>query len=349
MDTPVVLSHKSAYLVLHARDRQAVAHSALTSPIDPYGISQSGTHARNIAARIRTCLKNCGVPLKDDARIDIVVPAPQDRTSSTHFKCHVLAIMRSSEELIHIAPGLFAVGGALSFIQAATWMEPLELIEYGYELCGRYELDPSEPKAGYRDRRPFTNTRRIRAALDAHPHMPGAKRARRALAFVRDGSRSPMETALALAIVLPKSKGGLGYRHIELNHRIAIPKELKPMTSSNHLEIDIFAPKKNAGIEYDGDEHSKLKRRSHDADRSAILGMLGISLRTITGLHFAQQLEFHRAMNSIAVLLHIDLPTAREFQSAQNDLRITLIRGWSHDNASPPDASQSTSRASEIC
>ena len=332
MDTPVVLSHTSAYLVLHARNRQAVVHNALTSPVDPYGISESGTHARNIAARIRVFLGECGVNLENETEIDIAVPTSLDRTSSAFFKSHVVGTSCSSSELVHIAPGLFTVGGALSFIQAATWMEPLELIEYGYELCGRYELNLTEARGGYRDRRPLTSRQQIHAALANHPHMPGAKRARHALAFVRDGSRSPMETALALAIVLPKAKGGLGYRHIVLNHRILIPQELKATIRSDYLEVDIFAPHRNAGVEYDGDAHSELKRRTHDADRLAILGMLGVSMRTITASHFMHQLDFHRAMNSVAALLRLKLPTARDYQLAQNDLRIALIRGWKSYN-----------------
>lgn len=211
-------------------------------------------------------------------------------------------------------------------------MEPLELIEYGYELCGRYELELTEARGGYRDRRPLTSSQQIHAALANHPHMPGAKRARHALAFVRDGSRSPMETALALAIVLPKAKGGLGYRHIVLNQRIFIPQELKATIRSDYLEVDIFAPRRNIGVEYDGDAHSELKRRTHDADRLAILGMLGVSMRTITASHFMYQLDFHRAMNSVATLLHLKLPTTRDYQLAQNDLRIALIRGWKSHN-----------------
>ncbi len=141
-----------------------------------------------------------------------------------------------------------------------------------------------------------------------------------------------METALALAISLPKAKGGLGYRHIVLHHRILIPQELKATIRSDCLLVDIFAPRRNVGVEYDGDAHSELKRRTHDADRLAILGMLGVSMRAIAASHVMHQLDFHRAMNSIAVLLHLELPTARDFQLAQIDLRIALIRGWRSHN-----------------
>lgn len=325
MDTPIVLSHKTAYRVLHAQNRQRVVHRALTLPDDVYGISESGMPAKVIARYVRALLRECGIYTDPGEPIDILVPSPADRTRSAHFRYHVLQSPIDSSLLVHLAPGLFVTGGALNLVQASSWMQPLELLEYGYELCGGYQLN-SLATTHYLERWPLTTTWKIERMLDSHPGLKGGRRVRRLLPLVRDNSRSPMETATALAIILPQNKGGLGYRNIVLNHRIAIPKAYKSLTTSNYLEIDVYSPRQRVGIEYDGDAHSELGRRTHDADRSVVLGLMGIPIRTITAFHFSRQLEFHRAMNSVARLLHIKEPASRDFQSRQNELRLALIR-----------------------
>lgn len=82
-----------------------------------------------------------------------------------------------------------------------------------------------------------------------------------------------METAQAMMVSCPKSMGGLGYRHIVLNHRVGVPPDYSRYTSAPYYEIDLFAPVRGVGVEYDGDEHSKKARRGHDAERMNVLSL----------------------------------------------------------------------------
>ncbi|MDO4437201.1 MAG: hypothetical protein Q4B77_04545 [Coriobacteriaceae bacterium] len=348
MDTPIVLSHKTAWLFHHAPLRHEVVREALNSSIDRYGLSEPHITAAQAAKRIVHFLSDCGVPVgmleAGHARngdcsehapiIELLVATSNDRTSSKLFKTYSLGRPFNSSHLMHAAPGLFVVNEALNFMQAPTWMNPLEVLEYGFELCGRYELQILSPRQAYVECEPRCSLETIRHTLDAIPGMRGAHRARRALARIREGSRSPMETALALSILLPQKDGGLGYRNISLNHQIKIPAVLKPQCASDYLEADVFAPKRRVDIEYDGGEHAELARRTHDSDRTATFGALGITQRTITAQHFAHQLEFHRSMNGIASLLRVDVPHSIEFQRKQNELRMFLIRNWNNNGNS---------------
>ena len=93
---------------------------------------------------------------------------------------------------------------------------------------------------------------------------------------------------------------------------------MRQLCASDYLEVDVYSPHAMAGAEYDGAKHAQLSRRTHDADRLSVLGMLGISIRTLTAKHFYNQLEFHRAINAIAVLLGVDAATDADFQKRQN-------------------------------
>lgn len=342
MDTPVVLSHKTAWLFHHAPLRRHVVQTALSSPVDLYGLTEHHLTAAQVVKRIARFLSDCGIPKEqlgqasangDNSQkklpiIDILIATTHDRTNSKLVKTHALGRPFDSSFFTHVAPGLFVVGEPLNFIQAPTWMDPVEVLEYGFELCGRYECSPLNPSGGYIEREPRCSLEAIRHTLDSLPGLRGAHRARRALSRVREGSRSPMETALALSILLPQKDGGLGYRRIALNQRIDIPAHLKPQCASDYLEADIFAAKRRVDVEYDGGDHAELDRRTHDSDRTSAFAAMGISQRTITARHFAHQLEFHRAMNGIAQLLGVDIPQTIDFQRKQNDLRLILIRNW---------------------
>ena len=90
----------------------------------------------------------------------------------------------------------------------------LPSIELGMELCGTYT------KAAYDTRESFsrydlprlTSAQSLEMFLHDNRRIYGVNRAHEALAFVRDKSASPMETALVLLLCLPVSEGGYGLR-----------------------------------------------------------------------------------------------------------------------------------------
>lgn len=323
MDIPVVLSHRTAWLFYHAPLREEI----LAVDAD-YGISELGIPAREIGRRIQRLLVACGIPEQELETLDILVSFSFARTNAntTVFTCHVLGALLTADDVHEIVPGLCIVCESLCFIQAGCWMSALERIEFGYELCGRYEL--SLDGGAYRNRPPLLTRGEAVAFIDAHVSLRGAKRAKAALARVRGGSRSPMETATALMIALPQKLGGLGYRGIELNRRLEMPAHARPLTRSTELEVDILAPGMKVGIEYDGEDHAEAAQRARDAERLATLAAMGIRMHVISKGQFSDQLALHRALNGVARDLRVRLEPSAAFQRAQNDLRQRLIRTW---------------------
>ena len=190
MDIPVVVSHRTAYQLFHAPNLERVQRGRSS-----YGIKESGLRASEVVRRVRKVLADCGVSDDDLNTVDILVPFPSQRCRSKGLRSHVLGRPIAGSMVTRITDGLFVVNPSINFVQAAGWLEPLELIEYGYELCGNYAMpltSNATENNGYRKRNALTTVATIRESMHDLAGTHGLKRARSALGFVRDGSRSPM-------------------------------------------------------------------------------------------------------------------------------------------------------------
>ena len=324
MDTPVLVSHKTAWLVNHATQDlvQSVAKR-------DYKIGARGLSTQQRIARIRQALTDCGIPSSMLATIDISVVFAFERIRTSGVACHVLGQNLPYGHIDELTSGIFIADEAFTFVFAAEWMDRIEYLEYGYEVCGDYRmgLNPGDP---YTEQPATTSKDEIVELLDQHPGKPGATRARLALRHIFDQSASPMESASAIALSLPTSEGGVGIRGIELNKPLEIPQHLWHCTKARTLKIDalITYKRRELGIEYKGGFHDQAERKGADAEREAVLTQMGYRIVTLTSTQFASQLAFHRAMNNIREALGMPRCVDAEYQRKQNELRKALIRNW---------------------
>ena len=324
MDTPVLISHKTAWLVHHAP--QDLVQSAAKRD---YKIGAQGLSTQQRIARIRQVLTDCGIPTVMLETIDISVVFAFERIRANGVNCHVLGQNLPYDHIDELTSGIFIADEVFTFVFAAEWMDRIEHLEYGYEVCGDYrmELNPGDP---YTEQPATTSKDEIVELLDQHPGKPGATRARLALRHIFDHSASPMESASAIALSLPTSEGGVGIRGIELNKPLEIPQCLWHCTKARTLKIDalITYKRRELGIEYKGGFHDEAERKGADAEREAVLAQMGYRIVTLTSTQLASQLAFHRAMNSIREALGMPRCVDAEYQRKQNELRKALIRNW---------------------
>lgn len=228
-----------------------------------------------------------------------------------------------------MTPGIFITDEAFTFVLAAEWMDRIEYLEYGYEVCGDYSMRLN-PADHYTEQPATTSKDEITELLDRHPGKPGATCARLALRHIYDHSASPMETASAIALSLPTSEGGVGIRGIELNKPLEIPQHLWHCAKARTLKIDALVTykRRELGIEYKGGFHDEFERKGADAEREAVLSQMGYRIVTLTSAQFGSQLAFHRAMNNIREALGMPHCTDTGYQREQNELRKALIRNW---------------------
>ncbi len=133
MDTPVLISHKTAWLV-HRAPRglvQAVAQR-------DYQIGARGLSTQQRIARIQQALTDCGIPASMIETIDISVVFAFERIRANGVNCHVLGQNLPYDHIDELTSGIFITDEAFTFVLAAEWMDRIEYLEYGYEVCGDY-------------------------------------------------------------------------------------------------------------------------------------------------------------------------------------------------------------------
>ena len=121
MDTPVLISHKTAWLVHHAPQGlvQAVAQN-------DYQIGARGLSTQQRIARIRQVLTDCGIPPDILKAIDISVVFAFERIRTNGVTCHVLGQSLPYDHIDELTPGIFITDEAFTFVLAAEWMDRIE-------------------------------------------------------------------------------------------------------------------------------------------------------------------------------------------------------------------------------
>lgn len=348
----IVLSHRTARLFHDA------PHRPRTLPALPSRKMSLSTGAPDpqLIKEARRLLASFGVPLEQLDTIDVIVSSPSDRRESKHVHCHVCTSAIPANSLIQIARGIFVCDVRLCALQAASYMSDERLIEYYFELCGRYLLPldgrpidrpddyPSdlprtttgtqpEAHAGYIEIGTRTTTRALRTFFDSmkgacgSKGTRGSKGARRSIGYVLDGSRSPMETALMMTVVLPKRLGGLGLREVEMNHRVDVPSHLRKITRRRYFLLDGYIKRANIDLEYDGILHEAPGQRIIDEERNNVLRAMGFVVIRVTRQSMFDPIAFQRIM--AAICMHGGIRRQRfpeGFQRKQEELRRFVTR-----------------------
>lgn len=121
---------------------------------------------------------------------------------------------------------------------------------------------------------PLTTCRRINRAIAHAPWLHGVKSARAVMQYVRDGSASPMETAMAMLLTAPSRIGGMGFEPGILNGEIHADEGLR--------RIDLLWPRYRLGLEYQGKEpHEGWRKRIEDDERRNVIVSTGINVMAV--------------------------------------------------------------------
>lgn len=226
--------------------------------------------------------------------LDFLSSARRGRNNGEHFAVHVQTESLPPKSFIRIgAIGksvIYIASPELVFMQLAQRRPLEEAVYFGFALCSLYRIDPTTP-GGLRQRderllsnsecviadRPLTSIKHIETFLDTAKGSLGCEKARSALKFVRAGSRSPMESALAISLGLPRNRGGFGLGVGQMNHAVRIfngtdwAGERRYVTRYPDISIEhtnSSGRKTTVGIDYDGYAfHSTATALARDARR----------------------------------------------------------------------------------
>ena len=215
-----ILSHTAA-IVWYMRHESPRARGDRTSRA-----SVTGSSVPNAAsvARLQWFLDLEGVPL------DVLVDDQRFCRCTKSLRVHLCTRELPEGSLIAITSPwsdipLYVVCPELAYLQVVHRSELPTAVYAGMALCSDYRIDLNADggvvQRARTDRRP-TTLASIARYLDRAKGLTAVRPARTALQYVREHSRSPKESGLAMFYGLPCHYGGAGLGDVTLNPRIDI-------------------------------------------------------------------------------------------------------------------------------
>lgn len=173
----------------------------------------------------------------------------------------------------------------LVFLQLANRYNIHQLIYLGMQICS------------YREGKGIICERKdlLACAKELKGHR-GRRKALRALKYIQEGSRSPMESILYMFLSLPNALGGCGFRNLELNKKIDLTRKNKGC-----YYADIYSEKNKLIIEYDSFKyHNNNNSFSKDSVRQAILESEGYQVLSVKACQLFTLANFEILAKNIA-------------------------------------------------
>lgn len=270
----------------------------------------------------------CGVEeeVAKQELIEFLVFDQRDKRRLPGCRYHCTRQPLGNDELAVVEGEILIPQVEVAALQAAQGLSFVELVEYYYELCGCYALLPDND---YRERAPLTSVEQMKRYFDSATGAQGIKQARRALSYVRDGCRSPMETAFVLMLALPKAEGGLGIRQFDVDCEVPVLPNASHLTRRARFYLDAFLFRSRTGIEYDGFYHDNDINRAIDEEKRNALAAMGYRTINVNRYSFFDAASFQRIMAAIQHherIYQSALP--QNFTTTQEQLRKFVLRRY---------------------
>lgn len=320
----IVLSHTTARAVYQT------AHSIARSGIEPCSdatILKSHPSRKLVDDALRW-LAIHNVETDENASIETMVFERNGMRNLTGCRTHVSTKRFSSSRFVKLTDDISIVGVELCALQAATYLPFRKLVEYYFELCGAYSLKTGSTTS-YSERPALTTTARLKHFFNTLSACDGLIPARKAIKCVRDGCRSPMETAFVMMLTLPKNEGGLGIRALETDYEIKVTNVAKGLTRRTKFYMDAYLKRSRVDIEYNGFHHDTEENRAIDEERKNALAAMGYGIVTISRHSFMHAEPFARVVEVIQRKEGIRpsrLP--KNFKAKQEELRKFVLRKY---------------------
>ncbi|WP_147325167.1 hypothetical protein [Collinsella sp. TM06-3] len=318
----IVLSHNTAKAVYQAARSVSTKDIESCSPVAIYGSCPTGT----LLGAAAEWLTKHDVARDASESLEVVVFDRRNARYAMDCRCHVSSKRFSCSRFMELEDNIYIVGVELCALQAATYLPFRELVEYYFELCGAYSLGTGS-SSSYTERFPLTSTERLKQFFNSVTRCDGLALARKAIQCVRDGCRSPMETAFVMMLTLPKSEGGLGIKGIETDYEVKVTAAAKNLTRRKKFFMDAYLKRSRTDIEYNGFYHDAEENRAIDEERKNALASMGYGIITVSRYSFMHASPFVRVMEAIQRKEGIRpsrLP--KDFQIMQEDLRLFVLR-----------------------
>lgn len=230
-------------------------------------------------------------------------------------------------EFLEFAPGVFVASPELCLAQISRERHPARTAQMAFELCGDYRRDSRNPQ-GFVSSFPVTDRERIASFVAGNGScVRGAGPLRKAMAFVSEGSRSPMETDVAILLAFSRQRGGRGCGGFGMNELVEVPDYVADSVNQPFYHVDFLWRDKKVAVEYDSDmAHVGTERIARDAARKNSLQLLGYKTLTLTRMQLMAWEGFSTFANALEKALGIRKRTGcRDYSAEQRALWRLLL------------------------
>lgn len=212
------------------------------------------------------------------------------------------------------------------FLQMATKLDLIALIELGMELCGTYRRASLGDETQY-DCPSLTTPRKIRGFLDRAGSAHGAKKARQAAKYLLPNSASPLETIVYLLLCLPRRLGGYAFPAPKLNVGIRLGKRGRQHTLRRSSVPDLYWKDAKLDLECHGKMHGLEERRTEDSMRRKALERMEVEVIELTYDEVKDPKLFQATVKRLAkkVGLRLRSKNERHFDAHEEALRSQLF------------------------
>lgn len=216
------------------------------------------------------------------ATLDLCVSRQRGRRFIAGATCHLMTGSYPVGSFFGLDEGIMVTCPELTFLQAARALSEELLVLYGHELCGCFAHGMGEH--GFCNCPALTSTERLEAYLDRlealrasrGEGMPwGLRKARAALAHVRNGAASPEEAVLSMVLTMPRRMGGYGLPPARLNASVRLGAEAARLFGIDEFVCDLSWEGYGLVAEFQGAQHKLRSRRSYDRRKGNVLGADG--------------------------------------------------------------------------
>lgn len=172
----------------------------------------------------------------------------------------------------------------LAYMQVANDFNFIEYVYLGMQIV-----------SGYGGRSPICSIAELYECAASLEGYPGRSTALKAISFLCEGSRSPMESLLYMMLRLPVHYGGRGFKKIKLNHKIRLEEY------NCTFYADLIWEEKNLIIEYMGEWHSETaEQREADERRKVLLESAGFTVLWVWKIDVFDKTNFELLVNLIS-------------------------------------------------
>lgn len=276
------------------------------------------------SVRDQAVLRAARLEATTERPLHVLVPSAGERVRCQGVVSHVWSTPLPDNALYHLTPEVLLASPQFCLQGISARGSLVKAVVTAMEICGDYGRTP-HANGGFFKRPPLARLPELREHFDRN-HGYGAKKVRRALRHVVEGSRSPMETVVILLFTLPVEMGGCGLPDPEVNVRVEIPPDLRAALGKPYVVVDLCWRGVRIILEYDSYLwHSTAVAVDSDSTRNEGLRDLGWMVRSVTvGMLTNDRMRRH-LVSKVMERFGRKLPATPQFDQLQHDLIQELL------------------------